>query len=195
MGRSVTPENNMRVMRPDIAHYMDLYNQYYGCNDNVPEQTSTYGTAIVYCRCEHGHDFHQKANKISQWIQDDNGVIYCPECHKLKIRRKPHTPRKTWKTSFYEYCDNDESKQYLLNEWNCDKNSALGIDPNNIGAASNVKVWWRCSQGHEYDMSISDRSKEGKQCPICAGRRVLQGYNDLASQYPDVALDWDYEKK
>ena len=79
MGRSVTPENNMRVMRPDIAHYMDLYNQYYGCSSNVPEQTSTYGTAMVYCRCEHGHDFHQKANKISQWIQDDKGVIYCPE--------------------------------------------------------------------------------------------------------------------
>ena len=192
MGRSVTPENNMRVMRPDIAHYMDLYNQYYGCSSNVPEQTSTYGTAMVYCRCEHGHDFHQKANKISQWIQDDKGVIYCPECHELGFRRKGIKRREHWNTSLYDYCHQAADKLYILQEWDYEKNNQLHITPKTIGFGSNRKVWWRCPNGHSYDMDISNRN-EGSSCPICSGRRLLPGYNDLASQYPDVALDWDYD--
>lgn len=27
-------------------------------------------------------------------------------------------------------------------------------------------------------------------CPICAGKEILIGYNDLASQYPQLALEW-----
>ena len=186
-------KNNMRDKRPDIAQFMDSYNQYHELiENNIPEKTSVSGKAMVYCRCEYGHDFSQIANKISQWMQDDNGIICCPECHNLGIRRRPYKKRKTWKTSFYDYCKNND-KQYLLNEWNYDKNTTLGINPEEIGAVSNEKVWWTCPQGHEYDMSISDRSKENGHCPFCRGRRVLVGFNDLASQYPDVVLDWDYD--
>ena len=187
-------KNNMRERRPDIAKFMDNYNQFHDLVDqNIPDKTSVSGKAIVYCRCEHGHDFSQIANKISQWIVDPHGIICCPECHRLGIRRKPYVKRRTWRTSFYDYCKNN-NKNYLLNEWNYEKNVTLGINPKEIGAGSGEKVWWTCPKGHEYDMSISDRSKEDGQCPICAGRRLLKGYNDLASQYPDVTLDWDYEK-
>jgi DNA-directed RNA polymerase subunit RPC12/RpoP len=100
---------------------------------------------------------------------------------------------KNWRISLFDFC-NQENMQYLLREWHYEKNNERGITPENIGSASSLKVWWKCPLGHEYDMQISDRSKENGQCPFCAGRRLLEGFNDLASQYPDVALDWDYEK-
>lgn len=30
-------------------------------------------------------------------------------------------------------------------------------------------------------------------CPICKGQRVLQGYNDLATTRPDIAMEWDFD--
>lgn len=46
------------------------------------------------------------------------------------------------------------------------------LDPNAIGAGSRRKLWWRCSQGHEWDAVVADRSG-GHGCPRCAN--VLQG--------------------
>ena len=187
--------NSIRSKRADIANYMDIYNTYYNIeNKNLPDVISVSGKEHIYCRCEYGHDFSQIANKMSQRKRDDNGIIFCPECHRLGIRRKPYIERKTYKISFYDYCQMDDDRKYLLNEWNYDDNIALGIDIKEIGAGSNKKVWWTCPKGHRYDMAISDRSKENGNCPFCRGRRVLVGSNDLESQYPDVALDWDYEK-
>ena len=30
----------------------------------------------------------------------------------------------------------------------------------------------------------------GAGCPYCAGRRLLRGFNDLATKFPDVAAEW-----
>lgn len=35
---------------------------------------------------------------------------------------------------------------------------------------------------------------EGSGCPYCAGRKVLPGFNDLETLYPDVAAQWHREK-
>ena len=40
---------------------------------------------------------------------------------------------------------------------------------------------------------ICDR-KKGNNCPICSGRKVLAGCNDLESQRPELLKEWDYEK-
>ncbi|MEE0067677.1 MAG: zinc-ribbon domain-containing protein [Evtepia gabavorous] len=31
----------------------------------------------------------------------------------------------------------------------------------------------------------------GSDCPYCAGRKVLAGFNDLATRYPELAQTWD----
>lgn len=33
----------------------------------------------------------------------------------------------------------------------------------------------------------------GRQCPVCAGQTIWAGYNDLATKYPYLAEEWDYE--
>ena len=33
----------------------------------------------------------------------------------------------------------------------------------------------------------------GQQCPVCTGKAILNGYNDIATLYPDLTAEWDYE--
>lgn len=79
----------------------------------------------------------------------------------------------------------------LLSEWDYDKNAPLS--PNDVTKCSNKKVWWKCEKGHEWQAAISDRHY-GTGCPYCSGRRVLQGFNDLATLYPEIATEWDYDR-
>lgn len=79
----------------------------------------------------------------------------------------------------------------FLKEWNCEKNGKL--KPEQISYGSGKKVWWVCKKGHEYQMAPCARAK-GAGCPICAGQRLLSGYNDLQTRYPEIAKEWDEEK-
>lgn len=36
---------------------------------------------------------------------------------------------------------------------------------------------------------ISSRA-QGSGCPVCAGKKIIPGENDLASQYPTIAKEW-----
>lgn len=40
-------------------------------------------------------------------------------------------------------------------------------------------------------MNVNDRVNRGRGCPICSGKRVEPGINDLATLRPDVAVEWD----
>ena len=67
--------------------------------------------------------------------------------------------------------------EFLKEEWNCEKNGKL--KPEQISYGKWKKVWWVCKKGHEYQMAPCARAKGGAGCPICAGQRLLSGYNDL----------------
>lgn len=77
----------------------------------------------------------------------------------------------------------------LAAEWNSERNGSLS--PNQVTAFSNRKVWWRCELGHEWQAVIAARVVERSGCPYCAGRRVMAGFNDLATLHPDIAVQWD----
>lgn len=81
----------------------------------------------------------------------------------------------------------------LMQEWNYSKNNDLGYEPSEITFGSTKKVWWICDKGHEWQATPNNRSK-GQGCPYCAGRKVLIGFNDLFSRYPDIASEWHPNK-
>ncbi len=58
-----------------------------------------------------------------------------------------------------------------------------------ISASSNKKVYWICSHGHEWSAQVNSRT-DGSGCPICAGKKVLSGYNDLKTIKPEIAKEW-----
>ncbi len=68
---------------------------------------------------------------------------------------------------------------------------AYGWDPSLVAAGSHSKLNWKCNKGHIWLAAVQDRSRRGAGCPICIGKKVLIGYNDLATLNPEVASEAD----
>ncbi len=79
----------------------------------------------------------------------------------------------------------------LAKEWHPTLNGDK--TPDQVAARSNTKYMWLCKNGHAYD-ATPDKRTLGEGCPYCNNRRLLVGYNDLETVYPNIAADWDYEK-
>lgn len=84
------------------------------------------------------------------------------------------------------------SNPSLLKEWNYEKNGKL--KPEFFTSFSGKKVWWKCSNGHEWSARISNRAILNRNCPYCSNQKVLYGYNDLETRHPELAKEWNYEK-
>ena len=69
-------------------------------------------------------------------------------------------------------------------------NEADGWNPTLITAGSGKKVNWKCEYGHQWKAAISNRVN-GTGCPVCAGRKVVPGFNDFATLNPELALEAD----
>lgn len=78
----------------------------------------------------------------------------------------------------------------LLQKWNYEKNT---ISPDQITTGSGKKVWWLCPKGHSYTDSVKHQAS-GRKCPVCVGKQVLPGINDLKSVHPELMSEWDFEK-
>jgi|688.fasta_scaffold208594_1 hypothetical protein len=72
---------------------------------------------------------------------------------------------------------------------------AHGWDPTLFAYASFKKQKWSCPKvGHIYEMRIASRTSQGSGCNYCSGKKVLNGFNDLATTNPEVAAEahgWD----
>jgi hypothetical protein len=74
---------------------------------------------------------------------------------------------------------------------------AEGWDPKSVAPFSRKKLNWRCEKGHSYRAVISSRTSRDSGCPFCAHKKVLKGFNDLATTHPEVATQaegWDPSK-
>lgn len=94
--------------------------------------------------------------------------------------------------------DNDlaTTHPHLLTEWDWEQNP---MAPTEISYGYDKKVWWRHtvqdSQGrqwlHSGQASPNSRTNRSSGCPYCANKKVLPGYNDLATAFPELAARWD----
>ncbi len=135
----------------------------------VPEKISMGSHTKVWWKCEKGHEW--------QAIVKDRTIgTGCPYCSGNKI--------------LVGYNDFASCYPEVAKSWDYLKNG--NIKPSSIGCGSNKKYWWKCEKGHNWQASPRNRKTTG--CPICDGKQVLIGYNDLATQFPKVAKEWNYEK-
>ncbi len=51
-------------------------------------------------------------------------------------------------------------------EWHPDRNATLTADA--VTPGSSRRVWWRCTLGHEWCASVSNRVSRASGCPVCA---------------------------
>ena len=91
------------------------------------------------------------------------------------------------RTTLYDFCA-QHGETALLRQWHPTKNEPL--TPHDLTYGSKRKVWWRCESGHEWQAAVYTRTGAGAGCPVCAGKTVLAGINDLAAQYPRLAAQW-----
>lgn len=92
-----------------------------------------------------------KGHEWEAIIKNVNSGNGCPFCAGLKV--------------FKGYNDLQTSNPTLANEWNYEKNN--GLTPLDVTPNSNKKVWWKCSEGHEWQATISNRN-HGTGCKKCA---------------------------
>lgn len=78
----------------------------------------------------------------------------------------------------------------LAMQWHPVKNE--GLTASDVTANSHKIVWWHGACGHDWDAPVSERVR-GRGCPICKGKRVFAGINDLATIHPAIAAEWNYE--
>jgi len=81
----------------------------------------------------------------------------------------------------------------LMKEWDFEVNKDL--DPHNLVYSSNSQAFWKCSKcGYKWKTKIKNRTHQHTGCPACAGSILITGKNDLASKFPEIAKEWNYEK-
>lgn len=68
---------------------------------------------------------------------------------------------------------------------------ADGWDPDDFVAGSHRKMTWKCSKRHKFQSKIEIRTKLDTSCPVCEGRVLLSGFNDLKTLHPRIAKEAD----
>jgi len=143
----------------------------YEKNGNIkPEHLSTNSNKKVWWKCSNGHEWQANIDSRTR----GSGCPYCSGRYTIKGENDLQIGNPT-----------------LAKEWNYEKND--GLTPVDVTPNSGKKVWWKCSQGHEWQAKIYHRNN-GSGCPYCSGRYAVKGKNDLQTVNPTLAAEWNYEK-
>ncbi len=133
----------------------------------TPDDVSPGSEKRVWWRCGKGHQWQ---STIGSRARLGTGCPYC-----------------TGKRPIPGETDLLTKHPALAAQWHPTKNGAL--TPRDVTAGSMRRVWWRCDRGHSWQAVVFSRA-EGTGCPYCTGKRVLPGFNDLATLCPDIAAEW-----
>lgn len=162
-------ENDLISTDPLIAQEWDINNN----EKMLPEQFSRGSSTVVNWKCRNcGYCWPAR---IKDRIYKRTG---CPQC----------SGRKTilGSNDLYSSCSD------LVQEWDYENND--GKAPTQFTKGSNEIINWICHKCYyKWPASIKNRV-HGSGCPCCAGRVIVVGKNDLASQRLEVAKDWDAVK-
>ena len=157
-------------MNNTVAESPDLLNKWdYEKNIILPERITTGSGKKVWWICEQGHSYEDS-------VKHQNAGRNCPVCAGRQVLKG--------------YNDLVSVHPELMPEWNFDENT---IYPDAVTSGSNKQAFWKCPKGHAYMMQIMARVR-GRNCPVCAGKIVIQGTNDLATVHPELISEWDVEK-
>lgn len=79
----------------------------------------------------------------------------------------------------------------IAKQWHPTNNNPLTADA--VTPHSGKKVWWHCSNGHDWKTSINSRTRRRYGCPYCAGQKPTADRN-FATKYPELVKEWNWEK-
>ena len=157
--------NDLASQRPTIASEWSEKNL-----PLTPDQVAVFCNQRAYWRCKNGHTWYAR-------ISDRSNGSQCPYCSGAILKG---------------FNDLATTRPDLALEWS-EKNDPL--NPDMITEKYSQSVWWKCLVcDNEWTASVSSRSQWDTKCPVCSGRAVLPGHNDLLTTDPVIAAEWDFEK-
>ena len=136
----ISRENSVAITHPKILEFWD-----YEKNSISPYEISHGADKMIHFKCKLNHEF---TALLYAFVK----TLNCPVCKNKKV--------------LIGFNDLATTHPELAKEWNYEKNN--GITPQNITYGSGKKVWWICSEGHEWQVSPNMRTNKKTGCPICA---------------------------
>lgn len=157
--------NDLKTMNPELSSEWN-----YDLNKDLkPNDIKAVSTKKVWWTCSKcGYEWKESPNNRRR-----SGRGRCPACQNSVV--------------LVGYNDLATANPRLAAEWHPTKNGSL--HPSQVTAVTAKKVWWACSCGHEWEATIASRNA-GNNCPFCANRLVLTGFNDFATVNPVAAAEW-----
>jgi len=162
--RATAKGNDLASRFPDIAAQWHPTRN----GDLTPDKVVGSTAQKVWWRCEEGHEWQATVGNRTY------GGTGCPVC--------------SGRTTVAGV--NDLATQFpeVAAQWHPTRNGDR--TPDQVSASNGGKMWWRCEQGHAWTAVVGGRTRKGSGCPVCSGRKLLPGFNDLATKFPKVAAQW-----
>lgn len=164
--RIVKGYNDLKTLNSQLASEWN----YEKNGDLRPEDFASNSGKKVWWKCGKEHEWQAT-------IDSRNNGVGCPYCAGQKVVKGVN--------------DLVTVNPKLAGEWNYEKNGNL--KPEDFMVGSNKKIWWVCNKEHEWQSTINNRNS-GTGCPYCSNKKILKGYNDLATINPRLASEWNYDK-
>lgn len=168
--RYKTPkEKSLGYLRPDLLKEWD-----YSRNTFDPFEIHVHTKKIAHWVCYLGHTW---SCQVRVRTRDGGGCRYCSHFD-----------------AWPGFNDLESLRPDVAKLWDHEKN--IGLSPSTVTKASNRKIWWVCSKdsSHKWEAKVGHMTDGLRGCPYCSGRKVLEGYNDIFHLYPDLLVEWDYDK-
>ena len=143
-GKKVCPGfNDLQTIFPNVASQWDADKN----KPMTPRDVTAFSNKKVWWKCEKGHSWQAIiASRTSSSYQ-------CPYCSGKKV--------------LAGFNDLKTLNPTLSGEWHPTLNGNL--KPDMVTCGSHKKVWWRCSEGHEWRAVVFSRAgTQHTGCPYCA---------------------------
>lgn len=162
--------NDLETLRPEIAKRWHPTKN----GDLKPSDVLAWSSKRVWWLCDCGESWEAS-------IAGNRNHMICPTCYQkergISIQR----------TFMKKRGSLAKMNPALAVEWHPTKNGAL--TPADVTVTSVQKAWWLGPCGHEWEAKIDTRNN-GRGCPVCTSNKILPGFNDLATKFPEIAKEW-----
>ena len=167
MTKLVKGVNDLKTLFPDLLEEFDK-----NLNNISPEDLLPGSHKNIYWKCRKNSNHIWVAKLYSRTGKNRSG---CPYCN----GRIPTPGENDLKTLYPSV-----SKEFdeILNN----------ISASNASPFSNKLYFWRCKKysNHIWKSTPDNRIKLNQGCPFCSNQRVLPGFNDLKTKFPEIAKEF-----
>ena len=142
-GKRASPEENLAILHPELTK--EWHPSLNG--DLLPSDVRPGSNKKVWWLCHLGHEWQAQPN-----TRTGKQASGCPFCKNKKVDAGNNLR---------------VTEPIVASQWHPTLNGDLL--PEHVTRGSDKRIWWQCSQGHNWETTVSERTRKKAQgCPSCA---------------------------